>query len=256
MGWQMLKRRIIPIQLLMNGRLVKTINFSNWRDVGDPVKSSAVYNSQSADELIFLNITRERPSLQPLAQLMQEVSKECFMPLSVGGGIRSLEDATYLLQNGADKVVINTTAYRAPEVISKIADRFGTQAVIVAIDAKRDDETYLAMSNSASQLEKINLFEHIVRCEAAGAGEFLIQSIDQDGTMKGFDLELLKLVCSIASIPVIGCGGAGHYNHLKEAYLKTEVNALACGSIFNFSDSNPLRAKAFLGNYGLQFKVV
>lgn len=252
----MLKRRIIPIQLLMNGRLVKSKRFADWRDVGDPVKSSAVYNSQYADELIFLNIARDRTSLQPLADLMQKVSQECFMPLSVGGGIRSFEAAAYLIQNGADKVVINSAAYKDRELISRVADRYGTQAVIVAIDAKRDGGGYAIASNCARQEEGATLTAHIEVCEAAGAGEILIQSVDQDGTMEGFDLDLLRLVCSVASVPVIGCGGSGQYNHLKEAFLDTEVSALACGSLFNFSDSNPMRAKAFLSNYGLQFKVV
>ncbi len=252
----MLKRRIIPVQLLMNGRLVKTKRFADWRDVGDPVKSSAVYNSQYADELIFLNIARNRVSVRPLAELMHRVSEECFMPLSVGGGIRSVDDAAYLIQNGADKVVINSAVYRDHELLSRIADRFGTQAVVVAVDAKREGNAFVLLSNSASQSETVMLEAHIKTCEAAGAGEFLIQSVDQDGTMEGFDLDLLRLACAAASVPVIGCGGSGQYNHLKEAFLETEVSALACGSLFNFSDSNPLRAKAFLSNYGLQFKVV
>lgn len=252
----MLKRRIIPIQLLMNGRLVKTRRFADWRDVGDPVKSSAVYNSQYADELIFLNIARDRASVRALAKVMQEVSKECFMPLAVGGGIRNFDDAAYLIQNGADKVVINSVAYRDYELISRISDRFGTQAVIVAIDAKRDGAGYAVLSNSARQPEATTLAAHIEVCETAGAGEFMIQSVDQDGTMAGFDLDLLRIACAVTGVPVIGCGGSGHYNHLKEAFLKTDVSALACGSLFNFSDSNPLRAKAFLSNYGLQFKVI
>ena len=252
----MLKRRIIPVQLLMNGRLVKTRQFADWRDVGDPVKSSAVYNSQYADELIFLNIARDRASVQPLADLMQKVSQECFMPLSVGGGIHALEDAAYLIQNGADKVVINSAAYKDRDLISHIADRFGNQSVVVAVDAKRAGDGYAAVSSSASQREPVALEEHMRACEAAGAGEFLIQSVDLDGTMEGFDLPLLRLACSAAKVPVIGCGGAGQYNHLKEAFLETDVSALACGSLFNFSDSNPLRAKAYLSNYGLQFKVV
>jgi len=256
MGWQLLKRRIIPIQLLLNGRLVKSKRFDNLRDVGDPVKSSAVYNSQYADELIFLNIARNSTSVLPLADLMQKVSRECFMPLAVGGGIRNFDDAAYLIQNGADKVVINSAAYSNNRLVSRIADRFGTQAVVVAIDAKQDRANYVVMSASASQPEAVTLEEHIYACETAGAGEFLIQSVDRDGMMEGFDLALLRLACSSASVPVIGCGGAGQYNHLKEAFLETDISALACGSLFNFSDSNPLRAKAFLSNYGLQFKVV
>jgi cyclase len=252
----LLKRRIIPIQLLLNGRLVKSKRFDNLRDVGDPVKSSAVYNSQYADELIFLNIARDRASVKPLADLIQNISQECFMPLAVGGGIRNFDDAAYLIQNGADKVVINSAAYTDRELISRIADRFGTQAVVVAIDAKREKLTYVLRSASASEPEAVSLEEHIQFCESAGAGEFLIQSVDHDGMMEGFDLALLRLACSAASVPVIGCGGSGQYNHLKEAFLETDISALACGSLFNFSDSNPLRAKAFLSNYGLQFKVV
>lgn len=252
----MLKRRIIPVQLLLNGRLVKSKRFADWRDVGDPVKSSAVYNSQYADELIFLNIARDRTSLQPLADLMQKVSQECFMPLSVGGGIQSFDDAAYLIQHGADKIVINSAVYRHLELISRVADRFGKQAVVIGVDAKRHDGGYQAVSHGATRVEAASIEEHLRACEAAGAGEFMIQSVDQDGTMEGFDLPLLRLACSIATVPVIGCGGSGQYNHLKEAFLKTDVSALACGSLFNFSDSNPMRAKAFLSNYGLQFKVV
>lgn len=257
MGWKVLKRRIIPVQLLMNGRLVKSKRFADWRDVGDPVKSSAVYNSQYADELIFLNIARDRASVQPLADLMQKVSRECFMPLSVGGGIHSFDDAAYLIQNGADKVIINSAAYANKAMLSDLADRFGSQAVVVAIDVKRTaDGNYAVWSNSGQQLEPIELQAHMHNCEAAGAGEFLIQSIDQDGTMEGFDIDLLRFACKVSNLPIIGCGGSGNYNHLKEAFLSTDVSALACGSLFNFSDSNPLRAKAFLSNYDLPFKVV
>ncbi|MDP1949172.1 MAG: imidazole glycerol phosphate synthase cyclase subunit [Nitrospirota bacterium] len=253
----MLKRRIIPVQLLLDGRLVKTVRFGEWRDVGDPVKSSAVYNSQYADELIFLNIDRKGGSVKPLADLLHAVSEVCFMPLCVGGGVRSFDDAAYLIQNGADKVVINTAAYCDPHILSRVAERFGSQAVVVGIDARLGaDGGYVALSNCGRDIAAVPVEEHMRICEAAGAGEFLIQSVDRDGTMEGFDLPLLRLACSAGKVPVIGCGGSGQYNHLKEAFLETGVNALACGSLFNFSDSNPLRAKAFLSNYGLQFKVV
>lgn len=253
----MLKRRIIPVQLLMNGRLVKTMRFSEWRDVGDPVKSSAVYNAQYADELIFLSIDRERSSVKFLLDLLHQVSAVCFMPLSVGGGIRTFDDAAALIENGADKVVINTAAYGASDLIHRIAVRFGNQAVVIGIDARRRNDGYWdAVANCGRTHQPVDIAEHIRRCENAGAGEFLIQSIDQDGTMEGFDVELLKTACAAATVPVIGCGGAGQYNHLKEAFMQTDVSALACGSLFNFSDSNPLRAKAFLSNYGLSFKVV
>ncbi len=253
----MLKKRIIPVQLLLNGRLVKTQRFDSFRDVGDPVKSSAVYNSQYADELVFLNIAREGQSVKPLAAFLERVSEVCFMPLAIGGGIRSFEDAAFLIQNGADKIVLNSVAYKDKSVITRVADRFGAQAVVVGIDAaRRADGSYVARSHCGRNEEVVKIEDHIRSCEAAGAGEFFVQSIDNDGMMEGFDVPLIKLVSAIATVPVIGCGGSGNYNHLRDAFLETGVSALACGSLFNFSDSNPLRAKAFLSNYGLAFKVV
>jgi len=253
----MLKRRIIPVQLLLNGRLVKTVGFGDWRDVGDPVKSAAVYNSQLADELIFLNIDRDRSTIEPLLAILHKVSEVCFMPLAVGGGVRTFEDASRLIESGADKVVINSAAYTSPEMLRRVADRFGEQAVVVGIDVKRSaDGGYIAVADSGRSPQSIALEAHIRACEAAGAGEFLVQSVDRDGQMAGFDLNLLRLAAATANVPVIGCGGSGQYDHLKEAFLETDVSALACGSLFNFSDSNPLRAKAYLTNYGLSFKVV
>jgi imidazole glycerol-phosphate synthase subunit HisF len=253
----MLKKRVIPIQLLLNGRLVKTVGFGEWRDVGDPVKSAGIYNSAHADELIFLNIDRNHPTIEPLVALLHKVSEVCFMPLAVGGGIRTFEDAAALIENGADKVVINSAAYKSPEVLRRVADRFGDQAVVVGIDVKKSEAgSYIPVSDCGRSSEIVSLEDHIRACEAAGAGEFLIQSIDRDGRMNGYDLDLLRLACATAKVPVIGCGGSGQYNHLKEAFLQTDASALACGSLFNFSDSNPMRAKAFLTNYGLSFKVV
>lgn len=257
MGWEMLKLRIIPIQLLLGGRLVKSLRFGTCRDVGDPVKSTAVYNSQYADELIFLNIDRKHRSVKPMGEILQKATEVCFMPLAIGGGINSLEDAAFLIENGADKVVINSACFRSSRIISQISDRFGAQAVVVAVDVRRDTHGgYFILSDCGRTIETVTIEEHIRICESAGAGEFLVQSVDRDGTMEGFDLDLLRLACSVATVPVIGCGGSGQYNHLKDAFLETKVSALACGSLFNFSDSNPLRAKAFLSNYGLPFKLI
>lgn len=253
----MLKRRIIPIQLLLNDRLVKTVGFDNWRDVGDPVKSAAVYNSQQADELIFLHIGRDRSSIDPLLAILNKVSEVCFMPLAVGGGVRTFEDASRLIEGGADKVVINSAAYTSPDVLRKVADRFGEQAVVVGIDVRRSPEgDYLLVADSGGSPQAVGLEAHIRACEMAGAGEFLVQSVERDGLMAGFDLDFLRGAAAVANVPVIGCGGSGQYDHLKEAFLQTDVSALACGSLFNFSDSNPMRAKAYLTNYGLSFKVV
>ena len=253
----MLKKRIIPVQLLLNDRLVKTVRFGEFRDVGDPVKSSAVYSAQRADELVFLNIARDQVSVKPLADVIAQVSKVSFMPFAVGGGIRTFEDAAFLIKNGADKVVINSAAYRDKEMITRISDRFGAQAVVVSIDARRSSGGgYVLKSACGTATEDITLAGHIRACEAAGAGEFFVQSIDQDGTMAGFDIPLIREACRSATVPVIGCGGSGDYNQLRDAFLETNVSALACGSLFNFSDSNPIRAKAFLSNHGLAFKVV
>jgi cyclase len=254
----LLKKRIIPIQLLNNGRLVKTQRFGEYRDVGDPVASSRVYNAQNADELVFLNIDREHRSIAPLIPLLERVSEVCFMPLSLGGGIGALSDAEHLIRHGADKVVVNSIAYSDPEVITAIAAKFGSQAVVVSIDARLDADAggYALYSDCGRERQAVGLAEHVARMTEAGAGEILINSIDRDGTMSGYDLELIGQVQAATTIPIIACGGAGHYEHMRDAFVTTGVSALACGSLFNFGDNNPIRAKAFLSNFGLRFKVV
>lgn len=254
----MLKKRIIPIQLLMEGRLVKTRKFDNWRDVGDPVKSSAVYNSQYADELIFLNISRKSRSIADLKKIILEVSKVSFMPISMGGGIQTAADAAELILTGADKVVVNSCAYHNLDVITATAETFGAQAVVVGIDVRYDEEAgdYRLYSDCGERYRPVSLESHIGAVIAAGAGEIMIQSIDRDGMMAGYDIDLIKRVAKASTIPVIAAGGSGNYEHLKDVFLEGEVSAAACGSLFNFSDSNPIRAKAFLSNYGLPFKVV
>lgn len=254
----MLKKRIIPVQLLLGGRLVKTVNFGTWRDVGDPVKSAGVYNSQNADELIFLNIARDDRTIEALRTVIEQVSRVSFMPMAIGGGIATAADAAELIRTGADKVVINSATYRDPSIITETANTFGTQAVVVSIDARWDDQAgrYQLYSDCGRLREAATLADHIGRCIAAGAGEIMIQSIDRDGTMAGYDIELIRQVKAASTIPVIAGGGSGNYDHLKDVFLETDVSAVACGSLFNFSDSNPIRAKAFLTNHGLAFKVV
>jgi cyclase len=254
----MLKKRIIPIMLLSNGRLVKSKQFADFRDVGDPVKSASVYNSQYTDELLLLNINRKDRSLEQLAQLIKKISEVSFMPLTVGGGIQSFDDAAYLIRHGADKVLINSCVYHQPQIITDVANSFGSQAVIVGIDVRKEPKTnsYQLYSNCGKTLEPISLEQHIESCQALGIGELMVQSINHDGKMQGFDITLLERVMAIATVPVIGCSGSGNYQHLREAFSKTEISALGCGSLFNFSDSNPIRAKNYLTNYGINFKVV
>ena len=252
----MLKKRIIPVQLLLDDRLVKTTGFGTWRDVGDPVASSKVYAAQDADELVFLTISRNERTIQPLLRVLERVSEVTFMPLALGGGIRSFEDAALLIKHGADKVVVNSAVYDDPHLVRRIADAFGNQAVVVGIDARRTEAGVRLFTDCGRREQAVSLADHMRTVGAAGAGEILIQSIDRDGTMSGYDVGLIASVMEHARCPVIGLGGAGHYDHMKDAFVSTNCQALACGSLFNFGDNNPIRAKAFLSNHGLKFKVV
>lgn len=249
----MLKRRIIPIELLDGGRLIKTVGFSAPRDVGDPVKSSRVYSDQDADELVLLNISRKHRDVEALVEVVARIARECFVPFTVGGGIRCLEDAARLFTAGADKVLVNSAAYAQPGLITEIGDRYGQQAVVVGIDARAEATGFILFSDCGRQHENVSLTEHVANVIAAGAGEIMIQSIDRDGTMSGYDLDLLHAVIRGSPIPIISAGGAGDFMHLKQAFDEG-ADAAACGSLFNFGDNNPLRAKAFLKNYGIPLK--
>lgn len=251
----MLKKRIIPIELLDGDRLVKSTNFQSKRDVGDPVKSSKVYSDQDADELILLNISKESNAFEKLLKTVQKISENCFVPLSVGGGIKRTEDVYDLFCAGADKVILNSIAFRAPQLISEISEEFGRQAIVIGIDVRKENGEYVLYSGCGSDRESVSLAEHIANAHKYGAGELFIQSIDRDGLMSGYDVVLIKEVLKKSVMPVIAAGGAGNFNHLKEIFLEG-VDAAACGSLFNFGDNNPLRAKAFLKNYEIPLKSI
>jgi cyclase len=250
-----LKRRIIPIELLSAGRLIKTRVFSDSRDVGDPVKSSKVYSDQDADELVLLNIDRENRTVSNLTSVLSRIAEHCFVPLTAGGGIVCTEDAASLFSVGVDKVVANSVAYRNPSVVTDISTRYGQQAVVVSVDVRNEDGDYALYSDCGRRREIPSLEEHIVNMIAAGAGEILVQSIDRDGTMVGYDLDLMRRALAASSVPVIAVAGAGNFSHLKDV-LELGVAAAACGSLFNFGDNNPLRAKAYLKNYSIPLKRV
>jgi len=253
-GWAVLKRRIIPVELLLGGRLVKTVRFDTYRDVGDPVKSSQVYSDQDADELILLNIARDLRSPAVSRVFLKSIAESCYVPIAAGGGIGSVEDAAALFEVGADKVVVNSAAYARPTLLSEIADRFGSQAVVASIDAARSaDNSFALRSDCGRRAEMTSLEQHIVSVIEHGAGEVLINSVDRDGAMSGYDLELIRRTRAACTVPLIVCGGAGHYLHLKEA-LDLGADAVACGSLFNFGDNNPLRAKSFLKNHQIPLK--
>ncbi len=254
----MLKKRIIPVQLLLKNRLVKTKSFDKFIDVGNPIRSSKIYNDSDADELIFLNINKNDRSITPLLKVLEEVSKVCFMPLALGGGIKNLEDIKILFRSGADKIIINSSIYENYGLINKASDLYGKQSIVISIDAKKDTDSkkYILFSECGKKKENISLQDHLKKCENSGAGEIFINSIDNDGLMKGYDINLIQQVVESCNIPIIACGGAGNFNHMKDAFEKTNISALACGSLFNFGDNNPIRAKSFLQNYNLNFKIV
>lgn len=249
----MLKRRIIPIEMLSANRLIKTRAFSDPRDVGDPVMSSKVYSDQDADELVILNIDRNNRTVSDLVFILPRIVKHCFVPLTMGGGICSVNDAASLISAGADKVVLNSAAYSNPSLLMDISSRYGRQAVVVSIDVRQECGKYVLYSNCGFNREKTELEEHIENVVAAGAGEILIQSIDRDGMMNGYDISLVKRVLAASSLPVIAASGAGHLLHLKQV-LEVGAAAAGCASLFNFGDNNPLRAKAYLKNYNIPVK--
>lgn len=252
----MLKRRIVPVELLLRGRLVKTVAFSAFRDVGDPLKSSQVYSDQDADELILLNIERECRDPRVTVTYLRDIVSKCFMPIAVGGGVRSIDDAALLFEAGADKVVVNTAAFSDPALLGGIVDRWGGQALVVSVDVSRSPSGhYVVKSDCGGTEESVGLLQHVAAMVGIGAGEILINSIDNDGVMGGYDLALIDLVRPECPVPLIVCGGAGHYLHLKEAFERG-ANAVACGSLFNFGDNNPLRVKSFLKNYNVPLKQI
>ena len=249
----MLKRRIIPIELLCGGRLVKTRAFASPRDVGDPVKSSMVYSEQNADELLLLNIDSDLRSFGQLVDVVKRIAENCFVPITVGGGLSKLEHVEMLFRAGADKILLNTAVYREPQLVTAISQNYGRQAVVVGVDVRIEQGIPVLFSDGGRSKENTELLKHIVDVAEAGAGEFMLQSIDRDGLMEGYDLELIRQVLAYCPLPVIVAGGAGNFLHLKEAF-DTGVDAVACGSLFNFGDNNPLRAKAFLKNHDVPLK--
>ena len=252
----MLKRRVIPVELLRNGRLVKSVRFADYRDVGDPVKSSKVYSDQDADELLILNIVPSHDAVVLLAQQLQAIARACFVPITAGGGIRDLEDARLLLQSGADKVSVCSAAFTDTGLLNDIAAQFGSQALVVCVDVVRGADNGLTlMSGGGRQAQAVALEDHLAAVAAAGAGEILIQSVDRDGCMQGYDTDLIARVTRATRLPVIALGGAGQIIHLKDAFDQS-AEAAACGSLFNFGDNNPLRAKALLKNHDVPLKKI
>ena len=230
--------------------MVKGIGFDSWRRVGSAMQSVKVYNMREVDELVFLDITATQDNRQPDFQLIDDLADECFMPLAVGGGIKTIEDVRKLLMVGADKVVVNSQAVTSPELISAIANQFGSQSIVVSIDARKTTsggyEVYTHAGQTPTGLCPKDMSR---RAEAAGAGEILITSIDYDGTMEGYDLNLIEDVCRSVSIPAIASGGAGKKEDFSNA-LRSGASALAAASIFHFTEQTPFEIKQYLKKKG------
>lgn len=249
----MLKKRIIPILLFQNRKLVKTLQFSSPRIVGDPVRAAGVYADQSADELILLNIDSSDEDYKYFLETTRRVSQRAMVPLSVGGHINTLTRAYEAFAAGADKVVINSEAGRLRKFLSSLANTFGSQAVIGSVDFRVTGAISSVLTNRASLDLNIEVAQYARQLVEAGAGEILLQSVDRDGTRKGLDRETNSSVTSALEVPTILAGGVGNFQHILEGF-EDGAEAVACGSLFNFGDNDPQRAKAYLRNHGVALR--
>ncbi|TRX52365.1 imidazole glycerol phosphate synthase subunit HisF [Fulvivirga sp. M361] len=242
----MLKKRIIPCLDIKNGRTVKGINFVNIRDAGDPVELGELYAQQGADELVFLDITATNEGRKTFVALVKDIALHLNIPFTVGGGISSVEDVAPLLQAGADKVSVNSSAVKTPELINELVDAFGSQCIVVAIDARQVDGQWIVHTHGGSKPTEKELFSWALEVEKRGAGEILFTSMDHDGTKAGFAIEALKKMCELVGIPVIASGGAGNMEHFEEVFQQSDADAALAASIFHFREIGIPDLKAHL----------
>lgn len=247
----MLSKRIIPCLDVKEGRVVKGVNFVGLRDAGDPVEAAEYYNAQGADELVFLDITASFEHRKTMAEIVEKTARRVFMPLTVGGGIASLEDFRTILNAGADKVAVNSAAVKDKELISRAADKFGSQCVVVAIDAKKTPTGYNVFIHGGRTDTKIDAIEWAKTVEKLGAGEILLTSMDTDGTKNGFDTELTKKVCESVGIPVIASGGGGSMEHFYDVFDKSGADAALAASLFHFRELTVQQVKEYLRSRGI-----
>lgn len=253
----MFTKRIIPCLDVHNGRVVKGVNFVNLKDAGDPVEIGAAYDKAGADELVFLDITASSDARAIKAELVRKVAERVFIPFTVGGGIRTVEDFRDILREGADKVAVNTAAILNPELISRAADKFGSQCVVVAIDAKRrpDGSGWNIYKNGGRVDMGIDALEWAKKAWQLGAGELLVTSMDKDGTKDGYDLELTRQISDMVKIPVIASGGAGKPEHFKEALTIGGADAALAASLFHYKELEIAEVKQYLQNEGISVRI-
>tara|TARA_B110000438_G_scaffold264262_1_gene276812 strand:+ start:129 stop:887 length:759 start_codon:yes stop_codon:yes gene_type:complete len=252
----MLKKRIIPCLDINKGRVVKGINFVNLVDAGDPAEQAKIYNDNGADEICFLDITASSEDRNTILEVVKKTTKNCFVPLTVGGGVRSIEDINNLLLAGADKVSINTAAFSNPNLIKEAAGKFGSQCIVVALDAKKTSNSkWEAFTHGGRNATGKNVLDIAKKMEELGAGEILLTSMDKDGTKEGYDLELTKNITNIVNIPVIASGGVGNLDHLYQGFKIGNANAVLAASIFHFGEYSILEAKQYLDSKGIPVRI-
>jgi imidazole glycerol-phosphate synthase subunit HisF len=243
--------RVIPCLDVSNGRVVKGVNFVDLRDAGDPVEQAQAYDAAGADELCFLDIGASHEGRGTIIDVVRRTAEVCFMPLTVGGGVRSAEDARALLLAGADKVAVNSAAVARPEVVADIAERFGSQCVVASVDARRTGDHWEIFTHGGRNPTRIDALEHAVRLAALGAGELLVTSMDRDGTRDGYDLALTRAIADAVNVPVVASGGVGNLDHLVEGVREGHASAVLAASIFHFGQHSIAEAHAALRAAGL-----
>ncbi len=249
-------KRIIPCLDVKNGRVVKGINFVDLIDAGDPTEQAKFYSENGADEICFLDITASNENRNIILEVVKKTSEQCFVPLTVGGGVRNLDDISNLLSSGADKVSINTAAVKNKSIVKKSAENFGSQCIVIAIDAKKISENkWEVFSNGGRNPSGKDAISYAKEVEELGAGEILLTSMDRDGTKKGYDLELTKQISSSVNIPVIASGGVGNLDHLYDGFKKGKASAALAASIFHFGEFSIQDVKRYLDSKGIPVRI-
>ena len=251
----MLKTRLIPCLDVKNGRVVKGVNFLDLKDAGDPVEQAKFYDDSGADELCFLDITASHENRGTILGVVERTAEQCFIPLTVGGGIRTLEDIRRLLKAGADKISINTAAVKNPKLVESAAKKFGSQCVVVALDARRTNKSYEIFTHGGRTQTGIDALDWAKRMESLGAGELLLTSMDRDGTQKGFDLELTQMIADAVKIPLIASGGVGKLQHLVDGVKVGHASAVLAASIFHFGAYSIVEAKSYMESKGIAIRL-
>jgi len=251
----MLKNRIIPCLDVKNGRVVKGINFVDLKDAGDPVEQAKIYSDGGADEICFLDITASNENRDTIYDVVERTSKKCFVPLTVGGGIKNVDDISKLLNCGADKVSINTAAVQNSEVIVESSRKFGSQCIVVAIDAKKNNNRWEIFTHGGRNKTGIDAIEFAKKMEDSGAGELLVTSMDRDGTQIGYDIELMSNISSKINIPIIASGGVGNLDHLVDGIKIGNASAVLAASIFHYGTYSIMQAKEYLDLKGIPVRI-